>query len=89
MTFQAPKTIRNVVNEINNRKYLLPAIQRELVWDAKQIERLFDSFMRDYTIGSFLFWNVSKEKSKEYQFYEFLREYHERDYKHNPKANVS
>jgi uncharacterized protein with ParB-like and HNH nuclease domain len=45
--------------------------------------------MRGYTIGSFLFWNVAKDKTKDFQFYEFIREYHERDNTHNPKANVT
>jgi len=89
MAFQTPITIRKAINEIHNRGYLLPAIQRELVWEAGQIEKIFDSLMRDYPIGAFLFWKVSKEKIKEYQFYEFLREYHERDKRHNPKANVT
>jgi uncharacterized protein with ParB-like and HNH nuclease domain len=78
-----------VIDEVHNRKYLLPAIQRELVWDAEQIEKLFDSLMRGYPIGAFLFWKVSKQKIREYQFYEFLREYHERDKRHNPKADTS
>lgn len=89
MAFQTPITVRKATTDIHERKYLLPAIQRELVWDAEQIEKLFDSVMRGYPIGSFLLWKVSKEKTKEYQFYEFLREYHERDNRHNPKANVS
>lgn len=89
MPFQAPITIREAIEEIHSRGYLLPAIQRELVWTAEQIEKLFDSLMRDYPIGSFLFWKVSRENTKEYQFYEFLREYHERDKRHNPKANIS
>ena len=44
--------------------------------------------MRSYPIGSFLFWNLDKEKIKDYQFYEFIRDFHERDNKHKPKANV-
>ncbi len=70
-------------------KYLLPAIQREFVWDTYQIERLFDSLMCDYPISSFLFWQVEKEDIQKYQFYEFIRDYHERDNRHNPKANLS
>ncbi|TKJ32538.1 hypothetical protein CEE39_05295 [bacterium (candidate division B38) B3_B38] len=89
MAFQAPITVRTAIQKIHNKSYLLPAIQRELVWEAEQIEKLFDSIMRGYPIGSFLFWKVSKEKIKEYQFYEFLREYHERDKRHNPKADIS
>lgn len=89
MAFQTPITVKEAVDAVHNKKYLLPAIQRELVWDTHQIERLFDSLMRDYPVGSFLFWYVDKRKSQDYQFYEFIRDYHERDRKHNPKADVS
>jgi len=67
----------------------LPAIQRDLVWDTSQIERLFDSLMRDYPIGSFLFWNVEREKSKDFQFYDFIVNFHERDNKRIKKADIS
>jgi len=89
MSFESPITIREAVDNVYRKKYLLPAIQRELVWDTDQIERLFDSLMRDYPIGSFLFWHVKRQRSRDYQFYEFIREYHERDSKHNPKANIN
>lgn len=87
--FQTPITINDTVNNINRKKYLLPSIQRELVWSPEQIERLFDSLMRGYPIGSFLLWNVEKKMSKKYQFYEFMRNYHEKDARHNEKANIS
>ncbi len=89
MAFVEPITIRDAIENIHRKKYVLPAIQREFVWDTYQIERLFDSVMRDYPISSFLFWQVEKEDIGKYQFYEFVREYHERDNRHNPKANVS
>ena len=44
--------------------------------------------MREYTISSFLFWDISESTVGKYQFYEFLRNYHERDNKHNLKANI-
>ena len=78
--------IKDVIESINRRKYLLPAIQREFVWDETQIFRLFDSLMRDYPIGSFLFWNLEKQKIRDFQFYEFVKDYHERDNTHNPKV---
>lgn len=68
---------------------MLPAIQRDLVWDTEQIERLFDSLMRDYPIGSFLFWYVEKERSKDFQFYEFIRNFHQRTNKRIKKADIS
>jgi hypothetical protein len=45
--------------------------------------------MRDYPISSFLFWEVEKQNISNFQFYEFVREYHERDNTHNPKADIS
>jgi uncharacterized protein with ParB-like and HNH nuclease domain len=89
MSFQTPITVKEAVDNVHAKKYLLPAIQRELVWDTLQIEKLFDSLMRDYPVGSFLFWHVDKRKAHEFQFYEFIRDYHERDRKHNPKADVT
>jgi uncharacterized protein with ParB-like and HNH nuclease domain len=89
MSYQTALKIVDVIDEIHRKKYLLPSIQREFVWDTYQIERLFDSLMRDYPINAFLFWQVEKEKVKEFQFYEFLRNYHEKDQRHNPKANIS
>ncbi len=88
MAFQTPITVRDAITNIHTKKYLLPAIQREVVWDTEQIERLFDSLMRDYPIGSFLFWLVKRKQTTKYQFYEFVREYHERDNPHNAKASV-
>ncbi len=89
MSFQTPLTICEVINDVHSKKYLLPSIQREFVWSPEQITMLFDSLMRNYPINSFLFWKVPKEKASEFKFYEFLRDYHQKDNKHNPKANIS
>jgi len=67
----------------------LPALQRDLVWDTDQIERLFDSLMQDYPIGSFLFWHVEKKRSKDFQFYDFIRNYHALNNKHIKKMDIS
>lgn len=72
-------TIKEAMHRIGSKKLYLPAIQRKFVWDALQIERLFDSIMRDYPIGTFLFWMVEEAKHNDYSFYEFIRDYHERD----------
>jgi len=88
MAFVEPISIKDAVDSVHTKKYLLPAIQREFVWSTQQIERLFDSLMRDYPISTFLFWEVEKKNISKYQFYEFVREYHERDNTHNPKANI-
>lgn len=81
MAFVEPITIKDAIESVHRKIYLVPAIQREFVWSTDQIERLFDSLMREYPINSFLFWEVEKEKIANYQFYEFIRDYHERDNK--------
>lgn len=87
--FQTPITIEQALQKVQARHYVLPAIQREFVWSAAQIERLFDSIMRGYPIGSFLFWRVERERSRDYQFYDFIRDYDQRAGTHNSKAAVT
>lgn len=89
ISFQTPITIKEAIGNIHRKKYLLPALQRDLVWDHTQIERLFDSLMRDYPIGSFLFWRVEKDKSKDFQFYDFIVDYHQLNNKHIKKTDIS
>jgi hypothetical protein len=48
LSFQTPITIQKVLERISARDYVLPAIQREFVWDRDQICALFDSLMRKW-----------------------------------------
>lgn len=76
------QTIIETIREIN-KSYFLPSIQRKFVWDTEQIEKLFDSIMRDYPIGTFLFWEVEKGDDPshidDYTFYKFIEDYNEKD----------
>jgi uncharacterized protein with ParB-like and HNH nuclease domain len=86
MSFQTPISIADAISQIRERRLLLPAIQREFVWEAAKIEWLFDSLLQDYPFGSFLFWEVRDAEAKsQYRYYEFLREYRERYKTHNPE----
>lgn len=94
------RTIKEVVDGLNVR-YFLPDIQREYVWlkkaDEKKIEQLFNSILRGYPIGSFLFWELQREdiaKSDEqdsdklnFQLYKFIENYDERK-PHNEKIRI-
>lgn len=95
-------SIKNVIEELN-QSYFLPDIQREYVWlrkaKEKKIEQLFDSILRGYPIGSFLFWKLKKndiETNKDakedseklnFQLYKFIENYDERK-THNEKVNI-
>ncbi len=89
MAYETPITIKKAIDNIRKRNFLLPSIQREFVWDTEQIETLFDSLMRDYPISTFLFWKVDKNKIKDFQFYGFLKKYHEKDCRHNRKVELA
>ncbi len=88
MAYETSLKIAEVVTDIYKNEYVLPAIQREFVWDTTQIENLFDSLMQDYPIGTFLFWEISEESVGNYQFYKFLNQYNENGSVHNEKANL-
>ena len=76
--FKEAITIKEVIDNIYERKYLLPAIQRKFTWSSTQIEMLFDSILRDYPINSFMLWKISSDEIKSnYKFYEFLYEFRE------------
>ena len=89
MPFEAPMTIKDVLGKIVETGYVLPSIQREFVWGTDQIEKLFDSILRDYPIGSLLLWEIPPSKVESYKFYRFLDKYHELDARHNPPATLS
>ena len=77
-------SIADALKRIQTNEYVLPAIQREFVWWPEQIENLFDSLMQGYPFGTFLFWKVLPETSGKFKFYDFVRNYHERDAAHCP-----
>jgi hypothetical protein len=86
--FQMPVTVAHTLKKIQTQEFVLPAIQREFVWDPDQICRLFDSVLRGYPIGSFLSWTVDGAHSQEFKFFGFIRDYHQRDAPHCPVLDV-
>lgn len=98
------KTIQEVVEDMNQR-YFLPDIQREYEWlrnpKENKIEEFFDSILRGYPIGSFLFWKLAKNDIEaetgaestvdsgklNFQLYKFIENFDERN-QHNEKINV-
>lgn len=69
----------DALNYVKNRNMLLPDIQREYVWKYWEIEKLFESIVDGYPVGSCILWktsraNLNKEKPN---LYYFLREFSE------------
>ena len=47
---QTPVTIEDALKKIGRHDIVLPAIQREFVWQPEQICTLFDSLMQGYPL---------------------------------------
>ena len=60
-----------------NKHLLLPDIQREYCWDISEIERLFESMVDDYPVGSCIFWKTNKKtiNREKPNLYYFLRDF--------------
>ena len=88
MSYQTPETGEETLQQIENREIVLSAIQREIVWQPEQSCKLFHSLMHGYPFGTFLYWKVAEEYNKNYQFYDFVLNYHERDRPHCPRIGA-
>lgn len=82
-----PVRVSDIIRQVNRDIYL-PAIQREFVWGTDRIERLFDSIMADFPIGSFLYWKLEQKNKDEWPVYEFIRDF-DGESPHNPPANMA
>lgn len=82
-----PVRVSDIIRQVNRDIYL-PAIQREFVWGTDRIERLFDSIMADFPIGSFLYWKLEQKNKDEWPIYEFIRDF-DGESSHNPSANMA
>jgi hypothetical protein len=79
--------VSDLIRQVNKDIYL-PAIQREFVWGTDRVERLFDSIMGDFPIGSFLYWKLEQKNKDEWPVYEFIREF-DAESPHNPPASMA
>lgn len=61
------KIVRALNDAESNGGLWLPNIQRPFVWREEQIEKLFDSIMREYPISTLLVWRT-REKVKHRKF---------------------
>jgi hypothetical protein len=82
-----PVRVSDIIRQVNQDVFL-PAIQREFVWGTDRVERLFDSIMADFPIGSFLYWRLEQKNKDEWPVYEFIREF-DGESPHNPPANMA
>ncbi len=63
--------IMSLTQQIENNEIVLPAIQRDFVWEEEKIAKLFDSIMRGYPIGIILLW----ETYNDIDYRSFIRDF--------------
>lgn len=62
-----PRTLKELIMEVENGKLGLPELQRGYVWKATKVRDLLDSMLKGYPIGYLMIWDAtdSTEKSKQ------------------------
>ncbi len=84
-------TVRDMIQYNINGICFLPSIQRGFVWEPSRIEKLFDSLLDDYPIGSFLFWKIREENipsiTEHIDAYKFIRNFSKKS-PHNDVADL-
>jgi uncharacterized protein with ParB-like and HNH nuclease domain len=70
-------TLLTLLTEIREGKIVLPDIQRSFIWNKEQIYELYDSLLRGYPVGSFLFWKAIGPDDPENSilYHRFIQEY--------------
>jgi uncharacterized protein with ParB-like and HNH nuclease domain len=69
-----PKTIKEIVQDIEEDRIVLPVIQRNLVWDEDKIELLFDSLLKENSFGGIMALGDEKGNQPLFAFRRFSRE---------------
>ena len=54
------KTVRELVEEVENNQIRLPEMQRGYVWKSTQVRDLIDSLYRKYPAGNILMWETTE-----------------------------
>ena len=55
-----PYKYSELINDIERGQIKIPQFQRDFVWDLKGSAKLLDSILKNYPIGSFIFWRTSE-----------------------------
>jgi hypothetical protein len=64
-------TILSTLSKIQTGELVLPAIQRDFVWEPERMYKLLDSIFRGYPFSTLLFWNTKQR----IQYREFTKDW--------------
>ncbi|MCB0453622.1 MAG: DUF262 domain-containing protein [Aequorivita sp.] len=49
-----PYTVEDILEKIDNEEFVLPVVQRNLVWKEEKIELLFDTLLKGDSFGGIM-----------------------------------
>lgn len=55
------RTVRQLRNDLVAKRFAIPKLQRNFVWDAPRAAKLLDSMYRDMPIGSIFLWEMDRK----------------------------
>lgn len=68
-----PYRIADAISEIENDKFVLPVIQRRLVWDEEKMELLFDTILKGNAFGGIIVIEEEKDSKPLFSFRKFTK----------------
>jgi len=66
--------VADVINEIEDEKFVLPVIQRRLVWDEEKMELLFDTLLKGDSFGGIIIIEEEKNSKPLFNFRPFTKD---------------
>ncbi len=74
MSTWEPQSLAEVVQQISDNKYVLPVIQRNLVWNENKMELLFDSLLKKNAFGGIMVLEEERGEAPLFAFRKFSRD---------------
>ena len=68
------KTVSDVITKISDGQYVLPVIQRRLVWSTEKMELLFDTLLKGNSFGGIMVLEEEKGATPLFAFREFTKD---------------
>src|SRR5665213_2726131 len=68
------RNISDVVKEIDDKKFVLPVIQRRLVWEEDKMELLFDTLLKGDSFGGIMVIREDKNTKPLFPFRPFTKD---------------
>jgi uncharacterized protein with ParB-like and HNH nuclease domain len=56
-----PLKLSDIETNLANGNYVIPAFQRDFVWDIEQSAQLLDSWIKGYPFGAFILWTTDEK----------------------------